>query len=71
MLGMLKQRGKISFYETLLLWVYQGNIQRFFVFFFLRRAYSFIYLIKNMEEINFQMFTPGQHLKKNCDFLKI
>ena len=33
-------------------------------FFFSQRAYSFIYLIKNMEEINFQMFTPGQHLKK-------
>ena len=27
--------------------------------------------LKNMEEIHFQMFTPGQYLKKNCDFLKI
>ena len=38
--------------------------------FFWRRVYSFIYLIKNMEEINFQMFTLGQHLKKIVIFWK-
>ena len=44
-------------------------VQHTIVFFGGARILSSI-LLKNMEEINFQMFTPGQHLKKNCDFFK-
>ena len=40
-----------------------------FFFFFCGAHIPSSILLKNMEEINFQMFTPGQHLKKNCDFL--
>lgn len=43
-------------------------VQHTIVFFFAARVSI---LLKNMEEIHFQMFTPGQYLKKNCDFLKI
>ena len=46
-------------------------VQHTIVFFFFRgaRILSSI-LLKNMEEINFQMFTPGQHLKKKLWFFE-